>query len=102
VSQQPALLEALQHDQELLEENRYLTDQLQYAQEELARKEDELMMLREQLGHLMLERQAMITQREGASLQLDEKDGLIDRMLMDQQNKGAEEDKKRQELIDQA
>lgn len=41
------------------------------------------MMLREQLGHLMLERQAMITQREGMSLQLDEKDGLIDRMLID-------------------
>ena len=58
------------------------------------------MMLREQLGHLMLERQAMITQREGASLQLDEKDGLIDRMLMDQQIKGAEEDKRRQELIE--
>ena len=58
------------------------------------------MMLREQLGHLMLERQAMITQREGASLQLDEKDALIDRMLMDQQIKGAEEDKRRQELIE--
>jgi hypothetical protein len=48
----------------------------------------------------MLERQAMITQREGASLQLDEKDALIDRMLMDQQIKGAEEDKRRQELIE--
>lgn len=60
------------------------------------------MMLREQLGHLMLERQAMITQREGMSLQLDEKDGLIDRMLIDQQNKVAEEDKEKKELVEQA
>jgi len=73
----------------LLEENRYLTGQLQYAQEELARKEDELMMLREQLGHLMLERQAMVTQGEAASLLLDEKDGLIEKMLSEQQEKGA-------------
>ena len=65
----------------MLEENRYLTGQLQYAQEELARKEDELMMLREQLGHLMLARQAMVTQGEAASLLLDEKDGLIEKML---------------------
>lgn len=74
----------------MLEENRYLTGQLQYAQEELARKEDELMMLREQLGHLMLERQAMLTQAEAASLQLDEKDALIEKMLSEQQEKGAE------------
>ncbi len=60
------------------------------------------MMLREQLGHLMLERQAMITQREGATRQLKEKDEIIDRMLVEQQNKGADEDKEAQELLEQA
>jgi hypothetical protein len=74
----------------LLEDNRYLTGQLQYAQEELARKEDELMLLREQLGHLMLERQAMLTQAEAANLQLDEKDTLIEKILSEQQEKRVE------------